>query len=112
VRLPRQCAYPGCTALTTDRFCAQHRAAGAAADAAKMRRRERRRVPRSERGYDYEWDRVRAAFLAQFPRCMLCGAPATEVHHRVPLRSGGTHDERNLMSLCGACHRRVHRRRG
>ena len=30
--------------------------------------------------------------------------PAEEVHHILPLASGGTNDEGNLMALCKSCH--------
>ncbi|MBQ8698232.1 MAG: HNH endonuclease, partial [Schwartzia sp.] len=35
---------------------------------------------------------------------------ASLVHHVKPLADGGTHDEENLMSLCVACHEKIHRR--
>jgi 5-methylcytosine-specific restriction protein A len=38
--------------------------------------------------------------------------PAQEVHHIVPLLAGGTHDERNLMSLCTSCHSEITAREG
>jgi len=33
-----------------------------------------------------------------------------EVHHKVPRALGGGNDESNLMTMCGACHRLVHRK--
>jgi hypothetical protein len=60
---------------------------------------------RTRRGgpYDARWQRVRRAQLQRQPRCR-CGARATEVHHRLPLYQGGTHDPANLESLCVDCH--------
>lgn len=42
-------------------------------------------------------------------RCRLCGT-ATNLHvHHIKYRSeGGTHDERNLITVCLSCHDRVH----
>jgi 5-methylcytosine-specific restriction protein A len=31
-----------------------------------------------------------------------------EVHHRLPVSRGGSHDEGNLLTLCVGCHRGVH----
>ena len=38
--------------------------------------------------------------------------PVEEVHHKLPLAEGGTHDEGNLISLCQSCHARIHAERG
>ncbi len=38
--------------------------------------------------------------------------PVEEVHHKVPLSEGGTHEESNLVSLCKECHARIHAERG
>lgn len=53
---------------------------------------------------------VRAAILdAHFGRCVSCGRPAAEVHHRAPRRAGGTRrkavaEPHNGIGLCPACH--------
>ena len=31
-----------------------------------------------------------------------------EVHHKVPLSEGGTHEDTNLVALCSSCHARWH----
>jgi 5-methylcytosine-specific restriction protein A len=74
---------------------------------AHARAHDAARPTRSERGYDYAWSQIRAAFLREYPACYRCGMQATDVHHIVPLASGGTHDEGNLQSLCHSCHSRV-----
>jgi len=39
-----------------------------------------------------------------------CGsARFLSVHHKVPRAAGGTNDPDNLITLCGSCHRAVHR---
>jgi 5-methylcytosine-specific restriction endonuclease McrA len=42
-------------------------------------------------------------------RCQQCGAKThLEVHHRQFRSHGGEDDERNLITLCSACHRQCH----
>jgi 5-methylcytosine-specific restriction protein A len=55
---------------------------------------------------------LRLAFLSEHPlcaHCLACGivVPATDVHHLVPRRDGGSDEESNLQALCHACHSRV-----
>lgn len=63
------------------------------------------------------WRRRRAVVLARDEwRCQVCGAQATDVHHKEHLSMGGSrYDERNprnrveaLVSLCRTCHRSEH----
>jgi len=66
----------------------------------------------AQRGYDGRWQRLRLAFLAAHPLCAACAQagrvePATDVHHIVPRRSGGSDEESNLQALCHACHSHV-----
>ena len=107
MRLPRRCAWPGCAELVATRYCAVHARMHLARERERERERSRRRGSASSRGYTAEWRRIRAYVLTEEPRCRICGAPATEVHHIVPLARGGTHDRANLMPLCSRCHRRV-----
>ncbi|MHB8397811.1 MAG: HNH endonuclease [Candidatus Limnocylindrales bacterium] len=64
------------------------------------------RCPTCERAHrlGWGWSATRAAWLTGHPCCAVCGAAATEVDHVVP-RAWGGGDERNLQSLCRACHR-------
>lgn len=39
-----------------------------------------------------------------YPCCVICGAPATEVHHILPRGRGGTSELNNLACLCIYCH--------
>jgi 5-methylcytosine-specific restriction enzyme A len=65
-----------------------------------------RRGPPS-RGYGRDWKEFRANFLLSHPRCVICGAAASQIDHIVPLANGGARmDERNLRSLCASCHSR------
>ncbi|MBX6752743.1 MAG: HNH endonuclease [Thermorudis peleae] len=68
-----------------------------------------RRPPPRQRGYDVRYERMRRELLQAQPRCRFCGAPATEVHHIVPLARGGTNEPWNLAPVCRECHRLLHR---
>lgn len=60
------------------------------------------------RGYGWAWTKTRVAVLKRDRRrCCECGAPATDVHHRVARVNGGTDDLENLISLCAECHHKV-----
>jgi len=56
---------------------------------------------------------VRRAVLARdHHRCRGAGCGSARflsVHHKVPRTAGGTNDPDNLITLCGNCHRAVHR---
>jgi hypothetical protein len=42
--------------------------------------------------------------------CVACGAKDVEHHHLVTRAEGGGDDETNLITLCAACHAKLHRR--
>ena len=49
--------------------------------------------------------------------CELCFergiiVPTEEIHHKLPLSEGGTHDRSNLIALCKSCHSTIHAKRG
>ena len=103
----RPCSYPGCPNLTEERYCEEHK---------KLANRQYDRYSRDKAARKLyassEWKRIRARFLAAHPLCEQCRkegrlTKATEVHHILPLRRGGTHDESNLMALCKPCHSRI-----
>ncbi len=91
------CAVPGCPRLAVQRGrCATHQ---------PVRAPDTRPSP-SARGYDRAWQRIRECVLQRDATCVECGAPATDVDHILPLRSGGSNDLSNLQGLCHACHAR------
>lgn len=107
-KMPRRpCGFPGCPNLTDGRFCEEH---------AKQenRRYERyQRDPATKRRYGRAWQRIRDRYAAAHPLCEMCFEEGRvtlmdEVHHILPVRRGGTHDQSNLMSLCRSCHNKVH----
>ncbi len=72
---------------------------------------ERRKVYESDR-----WKRLRLIKLSDQPLCELClkddkVTPATQVHHVIPISddsNNSDYDIDNLMSLCAACHQKIH----
>lgn len=96
----RTCRVPGCSQLAaglgTYRCPPHERQYRADLDAG-------RQSP-SKRGYNATWAKVRRAWLAAHPRCVRCGALATEVDHIVALKAGGTNSGTNLRSFCKPCH--------
>jgi len=99
----RPCAHPGCPKLTDARFCPAH----AKQDARAYE--NYRRDPATNKRYGRAWKRIRDRYIAAHPLCEQCAAAgqivaAREVHHIIPLASGGTHAKENLMALCKPCH--------
>lgn len=71
-----------------------------------------RRLPASQRGYDSDWNRLRAAHVARQPLCVRCAeqvraVPVAEVDHIRPFCGKADPlrlDPQNLQSLCRSCH--------
>lgn len=107
----RPCSHPGCPELTGERFCPEH-------SRQEVQRYERYdRDPDVKKRYGKDWQRIRERYVAGHPLCEACRdrgelTPTEEVHHILPLRDGGTHDEHNLMALCKACHSAISAREG
>ena len=106
-RKPRKpCRYPGCSALTDESYCPEHKRLVAA----QYNRYER--TPEMKKRYKGPWPAIRRRFLASHPLCEMClrenrYTEAREVHHILPLADGGSHDASNLMALCKPCHSRI-----
>ena len=61
--------------------------------------------------YPNDWEEIRIRILKRDSfTCCNCGDADTilHVHHVVPLSSGGTSTDSNLISLCENCHISVH----
>ena len=107
-RKPKQpCAYPGCPKLTDGRYCEEHRKLEA------KRYETYSRDPSVRRKYGRAWKRIRDSYVKEHPFCEQCFergilVPVSEVHHKIPISKGGTHDRSNLMSLCRSCHNKIH----
>jgi 5-methylcytosine-specific restriction enzyme A len=67
----------------------------------------------TERGYGWQWQKLRLRILAR--DCGLCQCEdckrlgrvrlATEVDHHIPKFEGGTDDESNLRAISAECHK-------
>jgi 5-methylcytosine-specific restriction protein A len=82
-----------------------------------VKRYDTERGNSGERGYDARWQKVRDMKANRNPLCELClpkiERPMDMVHHIEPIE---THPELrlvmdNLLSVCAACHERIHDRR-
>jgi 5-methylcytosine-specific restriction protein A len=99
----RVCSEPGCPELVErSGKCETH-------DKESRREREAGRASASARGYDTEWRKTRATFLAKHRICEDpggCIEPATDVDHIDGLGPKGPrgHDPSNLRALCHSHH--------
>lgn len=103
----RPCSYPGCLKLTDGRFCEEH------TKLENKRYEKYSRDPAVRRKYGRAWKRIRDSYVKMHPFCEKCYergvlVPVDEVHHKIPISQGGTHDKNNLMSLCRSCHNKIH----
>ena len=101
------CSYPGCPKLTDGQYCADHAAI------ARRQYDKYERSPDVNKKYGRAWKRIRDRYAAEHPLCEMCLqegrlTPVQEVHHILPVSKGGTHARDNLMSLCQACHTKIH----
>ena len=111
-RKPKKpCSFPGCPELTEGRYCEKH------LKEERARYEKYERDPDTKKRYGRVWTRIRAGYAKEHPFCEICLekgfiVPVEEVHHKVPLAEGGTHERSNLMSLCRSCHSKIHYERG
>ena len=82
-RMVTVCSEPGCPTLTTKGRCLAHRPTGRPA----------------------AWFRLTRQAVRALLRCAVCGAPADEMDHVVPVSEGGSMlDPDNIQPLCRRCH--------
>ena len=106
-RSRRPCSYPGCSQLTTERFCEVHKKQ-------ERKRHDERRGSSASRGYSFRWQRYRVGFLRANPLCVRCEAvgklkPSTDVDHIVAVSGPDDPlfwDPSNHQALCHSCHSR------
>jgi len=77
-----------------------------ARDAERKARADAKRPNARARGYDREWEKARAEYLAAYPSCRRCGARAVLVDHIVSIRKAPHRrlDRTNFQALCTPCH--------
>jgi len=75
-----------------------------------MKRKHRRNYYRNEYLKSDEWMRKRYVVLKRDNwRCVYCGAPATQVHHKkYAKRNIGSEPIKWLVSVCNSCHESLH----
>jgi len=65
--------------------------------------------------YPSNWNRLRWALFKKYNyTCQECGRYSKgnlHLHHKIPVRLGGSHSESNLVVLCKDCHYKVHTKR-
>lgn len=110
----RPCRVRGCPGLTTARngYCDDHKSRGW-----KQKTKGGKVLTASERGYGWQWQKLRDAVLAAEPLCRQCQEEgrttlAQEVDHIIPKSQGGTDDWENLAPICKQCHRKKSAREG
>ena len=76
----------------------------------KIKRERRRDYYRNEYLKSEEWKRKRYVVLKRDNwRCVYCGAPATQVHHKkYAKRNIGKEPIEWLVSVCNTCHESMH----
>lgn len=105
------CKQPGCfrtiDPASGHTYCIEHQAQ----ERAELERRrvmykDARHGMWSEMYSSPKWKAARDLKLKEQPFCEICGAEATEVHHRTPHNGnwGLFLDTDNLMSICKSCH--------
>lgn len=108
----RICKAPGCCRLVDmdshELYCTEHKTLEARDREARFRKPyENAQHGRWDEMYNSpKWKTIRKNKLESEPFCEICGALATEVHHRVPHNGDWDLflDPANLMSICHECH--------
>lgn len=75
-------------------------------DRARKARFDKKRPSARARGYNVDWQKARAEFLAIHPICTRCDNPATIVHHSVPHRGDPKlfWKKSGWLPVCQPCH--------
>lgn len=107
-RAARTCSRPNCPGIVRSGECSECGPQRKISD----QQHDQRRGTAASRGYDARWRKTRLLFLRANPLCVMCEVaglvvPATDVHHVIAKRDGGTDEENNLQALCHSCHSRI-----
>ena len=103
---PHPCGHPGCSILTHERRCPQHKRE-------EWREQDRNRPSAAARGYGPEWRKASRQFLRENPLCAACEKrgrlrAATVTDHIVPHKGNIMlfWDRTNWEPMCWRCHSR------
>jgi hypothetical protein len=66
-----------------------------------------RKVSKKQAVKNSLYGKQRKEYLTQHPTCEICGAPATDVHHKSG-RGAHTNDKSTFCALCRKCHDWLH----
>ncbi len=109
------CRYPKCPNTVTrgqQGYCDKHKSKRFKKNTDAKRLYDRQRKTSNERGYNYQWQRLRQSILERDIICQECRKDiCTEVHHIVPISRGGEETEDNLLGLCKRCHSKITRKK-
>lgn len=105
----KPCKHPGCRKISPDGYCDEHKKIR---DKKYRNNQDNKRLGASERGYNWNWHKVRKMKLNKDPLCERCKKEkkvvvATLVHHKD--RNPKNNIEENLESLCVICHEEEHK---
>ncbi|WAH38608.1 HNH endonuclease [Alicyclobacillus dauci] len=99
----KPCSQPGCSALTREQYCENHKQ--------YTREHDCYRGTSAQRGYDSRWRKARLAYLKKHPLCAECEregslTPATVVDHIVPHKGDKKlfWDKNNWQPMCKPHH--------
>ena len=61
--------------------------------------------------YDSTWNDIKDAIYKKYGyKCSICGKTNNlQIHHKIPIKDGGTNDLFNLIPLCKDCHEKIHK---
>lgn len=107
VAAPKPCRHPGCGKLVTDGggYCPIHKRTAPGSFADKSRGSSK------ERGYGWQWQKLRERILRRdnglCQPCLEAGrvSAASHVDHKTPKSRGGTDADENLQAICVTCHK-------
>lgn len=111
--IQKLCNYPTCSEKTPRRipYCPQH------TNESYLRNKIYDKTKRNEKTKRFykskEWKRLRESFLIEkHYLCESCFQPANTVHHIVEVSEDWSKrlDRDNLMSVCAACHNKIHKK--
>lgn len=104
----RPCRHKGCRNLhrNANGYCDQHQD-----DAKAWARKQPAPKTTTERGYGWQWQKLRQHILRRdkylCQPCLEAGriTEAKDVDHIINKAQGGTDEPENLQAICGACHK-------